>query len=243
MLFFPGINKFNDALNDEFLQRVIASAQRTLSRPKVRKAPLTGDIVKDILKACDHQSLKSIRDTLIPALCYSLLLRYNELSNLSCAHISAESDHYKFFIPIAKNDQLRSGRSLFLSKSTDRDSVSRLLDLYLKKANLSLGSNHFLICPLRLDSASGQSVAIDRPISYTVCREIIKNSVTELGLDPSLYSTHSARAGGATDLAPHTTQLELQTAGRWNDPRSFNHYVEIPLERRLTMSRLLSLDK
>ena len=240
--FFPGINKLNDSLNDEFLSRLIASGQRALSRPKVRKFPLTGDVVKDILRTCDRQSLKSLRDTLVPALCYSLLLRYNELSNLSCAHVKAERDHFCFTIPIAKNDQLRSGRSLFLSKSEGADSISQLLETYLTRANLTLGSNHFLICPLRFDSMSKQTIVLNKPLNYTVCRDIIKSAVEKLGLDPSLYSTHSARAGGATDLAPHTTQLELQTSGRWNDPRSIAHYVQIPLERRLSISRLLSLD-
>ena len=240
--FFPGINKFNDSLNDEFLSRLIASGQRALSRPKVRKAPLTGDLVKDILKACDRQSLKSIRDTLVPVLCYSLLLRYNELSNSSCAHIKAEPNHYRFTIPIAENDQLRSGRSLFLSRTEGTDATAKLLEAYLARSKLALGTNHFLLCPLRYDSLSKQTSVLNKPLSYTVCREIIKGAVEKLGLDPSLYSTHSARAGGATDLAPHTTPLELQTSGRWNDPRSITHYVDIPLERRLSISRLLSLD-
>ena len=241
--FFPGINKINDSLNDEFLQRVICSAQRSLSRPKIRKNPLTGDLIRDIVKMCDKTDLKSLRDTLVPSLCYTLLLRYSELSHLSCAHIHNATDHYHFNIPIAKNDQLRSGRSLFLSKTSDSESISKLLEIYMSKANLRLGSNHFLICPLRFDSVTKINKVLNTPLSYTICREIIKNSVDKLGLDSSLYATHSARAGGATDLAPHATQLELQTAGRWNDPRSIGHYVEIPLDRRLELSRCLSSDK
>ena len=130
-----------------------------------------------------------------------------------------------------------------MSKTSSVDSVSKLLDLYMSKANLSFGSNHFLICPLRYDSVKKQNIVINKSISYSICREIIKESVDRLGLDASLYSTHSARAGGATDLAPHSTQLELQVSGRWNDPRSISHYVEIPLERRLSLSRVLSMDQ
>ena len=240
--FFPGINKYNDSLNDEFLQRIATSAKRDLSKPKIRKAPLTGDLVKDIIKKCDFNSLKSLRDTLVPALCYSLLLRYNELSNITCNNIFEESSHYRFTIPFAKNDQLRSGRDLFLSKSSNSDSISNILGKYLIKANLVLGKNHFLMCQLRFDAVSNSNVVLNKPLSYSVCREIIKSSVTSLGLDSKLYSTHSGRAGGATDLAPHATQLELQTAGRWNDPRSFNNYVQIPLERRLELSRHLVAD-
>ena len=47
--FIPGINRSTDSLNDDFLHRVINSAQRALSKPKIRKKPLTGDILKDIL--------------------------------------------------------------------------------------------------------------------------------------------------------------------------------------------------
>ena len=231
--FFPGINKYNDSLNDEFLQRIVCSAQRELSRPKIRKVPLTGDLVRDLIRQSDLNCLKNLRDTLVPALCYSLLLRYNELSNITCSNIFEEPSHYRFFIPFAKNDQLRSGRDLFLSKSQNPDSVSSIFGKYLTKANLSLGSNHFLMCQLRYDAEKRSNIILNKPMSYSNCRDIIKDAVKSIGLDPNLYSTHSARAGGATDLASHATPLELQTAGRWNDPRLFDNYVQIPIERRL----------
>ena len=89
-----------------------------MAKPKNRKAPLTGDIMKDMIKTCDTNDLKSLRDILVPALSYSLLLRYNNLSHITCGHITEATDHYKIVIPMAKNDQLRSGRILILSKST-----------------------------------------------------------------------------------------------------------------------------
>ena len=240
--FIPGVNRANDSLNDDFLHRVINSAQRALSKPKSRKKPLTGDIFKDILlylKPCD---LKSCRDTLVPCLAYTLLLRYDELSHINCSHISETPDYYLFRIPSAKNDQLRGGRETFLPKTEGRFSVSNLFEKYLSMAKLGIGMNHFLLCQIRYDSVRKESNVLNGILSYSSCRDIIKTAISAIGLDPSSYAMHSARSGGATDLAAHATPHELQQAGRWNDPRSIGHYVEIPIQRRLHLAKALRLD-
>ena len=239
--FIPGINKMNDSLNDEFLHKVINSAQRALAKPKNRKKPLTGDLVKDIILNSKLDNLKSLRDTLVPALSYSLLMRYDELSHINCLHISEFENHYQFNIPSSKNDQLRGGRIVYLYKTTEATSVAQILKKYLNLSGLSLSTDHFLICAIRFDPLTKSNVLMNKPISYTCCREIIKEAIKNIGLDASAFSTHSARAGGATDLAPHVSQRELQISGRWNDPRSLGNYVETPLERRLEMSRLLAI--
>ena len=90
--FIPGINKFNDPLQDEFLSKVSNSAQRALSKPIIRKSPLTGDLVKNIILNAPLDSLTNIRDCLIPVLAYSLLLRHDEMSHVSCSHITISDE-------------------------------------------------------------------------------------------------------------------------------------------------------
>ena len=67
---------------------------------------------------------------------------------------------------------------------------------------------------------------------------IVKRSIARLGLDPKLYGTHSCRAGGATDLAPKVSVMELLVSGRWADPRSIRHYVEIDQDERFRLNSL-----
>ena len=86
--FVPGIKKNNDPLDDLFLSRIINSAQRGLSKAITRKKPLSGELLKDIIANSNLESLTGLRNCLIPALAYSLLLRHDELSHINCAHIS-----------------------------------------------------------------------------------------------------------------------------------------------------------
>ena len=130
--FIPGINKMNDTLSDEFLRKVINSAKRHLAKPKKRKSPLTGDILRDIIELSDTNNLISLRDTLIPALAYSLLLRFDELSHICCSHIEEKIEFFSFTIPTSKNDQLRGGRILYLAKTSGKYSVSEMLSKYLR---------------------------------------------------------------------------------------------------------------
>ena len=60
-----------------------------------------------------------------------------------------------------------------------------------------------------------------------------------MNLDPNEYGTHSCRSGGASALAPHVTEHELLTTGRWKDSRSIRSYVEMSDVSRLSISEML----
>ena len=44
--FIPGINKWNDPLNDDFLGKVVSGIQRNSDSAKNQKRPFTGDIIR-----------------------------------------------------------------------------------------------------------------------------------------------------------------------------------------------------
>ena len=110
------------------------------------------------------------------------------------------------------------------------------------EANLGLDKNHFLLFQIRYDSVSKKNTVLNAILSYSSCREIVKTAISAIGLHSGSYAMHSARSGGATDLAVHATTHEMQLTGRWNDPRSIGHYVETPIQRRLHLAKALSLD-
>ena len=114
-----------------------------------------------------------------------------------------------------------------------------LLESYLRKVNLKLGENHFIFFPLK---KSGENISKSNKIlSYSSYRDIVIKLIKRIGLDPKDYGTHSLRSGGATQLAPNVTELELLTTGRWRDARSIRSYVEMTDSSHLEISNILQL--
>ena len=116
--FVPGLNKFNDPLDDNITKRVFESALRSIKPGRNMKAPLTTDLIKRIIDALEESpSLKQIRNATIISLAHNLLLRHDEISHLSCAHVSDSGDHFKIRIISSKTDTLRNGKDVLLAKT------------------------------------------------------------------------------------------------------------------------------
>ena len=195
------------------------------------KAPLTSEIIDGIFKSlAGMPSLAELRDATIVVLAFNLLLRHDEVSHMSCSHLTEVGGNVKVRIPSSKTDTLRNGKFMWLAGGR----ATVLLKKYLKAAHLSFGDNHFLFGPL---VASGQGQRVDNSIlAYNTFREILKKQLEKQGVDAKLFGFHSCRSGGATAMAAVATPFEVMTAGRWKDQRSLAHYVEVPVERRLQLS-------
>ena len=240
--FVPGISQYNDPLDEKFVKRVYECALRTVVPVRNMKAPLSKDIIKGIFDNLSPlATLKEVRDASIICLAFSLLLRHDEVSHLSCSHISSLGNGFKIKIISSKTDKLRAGRDVFLAKTEGTYSTFNLFSRYLSLAKLSLGQNHFVFGPLVSDTEKGCHV-LNQKLSYSSYRLILKSTLESVGVDSKLFGFHSCRSGGATDLASSVTPYELMTAGRWKDQRSLAHYVDIPQSRRLEWSKELQSD-
>ena len=75
---------------------------------------------------------------------------------------------------------------------------------------------------LRVDSAAAgdplfRDPATNKPITYAVLNKLIKELMASVGEDPTLYSTHSLRIGGASALfAQGANETVIRTMGRWS---------------------------
>jgi hypothetical protein len=234
--FFPGVSGVNDPLKDDFLNKIVDSSQRNIDSKKNQKLPFSADMIKKMMDLDINETLENLRNALIPALGFSLLLRHDELSHISLAHMTLCKEGIKFLIPSSKTDVFRNGRFVFLARQSGQISVFDLLMKFISKADLKIGENKFLFCEIRKIQ---DEVVLDgsRKLSYSKFLEIIRNKAVEIGLNPNLYGTHSNRSGGATTLASRVTPFELMVSGRWADPRSINNYVEIDKERRFDISK------
>ena len=183
-------------------------------------------------------TLEELRNALVPSLSFSLVLRNDELIHLTCDNLIPSDEGLKFRILSSKTDVYRKGKMLFLAKQSGPYSVFNLLMAYMKKGNLKIGEKKFLLGKI-IGLQSPSSIDGSSCISYAKCRDIIKEKVKSIGLDPNLYGTHSCRSGAATILASRVTPFELLVSGRWADARSLNNYVEIAENRRFQISENL----
>ena len=72
--------------------------------------------------------------------------------------------------------------------------------------------------------------------------ELIKETLSAIGIDSKGFSTHSLRAGGATFIAKNLPRSDgsdrlLTLHGRWRSEQAKNMYVKEPLESRLQLTR------
>ena len=94
--------------------------------------------------------------------------------------------------------------------------------------------------------AEQSNKATNKPISYTRCREIAKETLAAAGENPEYYSTHSLRAGGATAIAeslkgmPDGGRLP-RLQGRWKTDSSKDMYIKDSLNSRLSVTKSLKL--
>ena len=120
------------------------------------------------------------------------------------------------------------------SQKMFKRNISVHVKRYLSDSNLKIGENHFLFFPFK--KVGNVLKNQNKILSYSSFLDIVKSLVTKIGLDPSIYGTHSLRSGGATDLAPNISELELLTSGRWSDSRSIRSYVELSDSHRFEIN-------
>ena len=234
--FFPGAPK----LDDPFLSRIVLSAKKNCVSTKRQKEPLSKEMLRKILDLSPNPSLLEVRDALLPAISYTLLLRNDELRHLNCKNISLKPAGFEFRIDSSKTDVFRRGKTLYMAHHDGELSVSKLLQKYLRMARLEMGSNNFLFGEIKSDN-EGDYVDGKTQIPYQRCLSIFRRHIESQGADPSKFGTHSARSGGATSLATEVSSFELMVSGRWADPRSIRNYVLVPEQRRFAISRYLAI--
>ena len=134
--FVPGMTAYNDPLDERIVKRVLESALRAVQPNRNPKTPLSKDIIDRLFIQVQKSSdLVEIRNAVVIALAFALLLRHDEISHLSCAHLEKVGKNVKVRILSSKTDSLKNGRDMWLAEGR----TSRLLDCYLARANLRFG--------------------------------------------------------------------------------------------------------
>ena len=97
--FIPGVNNWNNPMNDDFLSKIVSSSNRRPSGPKNQKKPIKGEMILHMLRISNLDCLVELRNCLIVLFAFCLLLRHDELSHVTLNHIEDTEEGYKILIP------------------------------------------------------------------------------------------------------------------------------------------------
>ena len=234
-------------LDSEFCKNIIESAKRIKSKPVAKKKPFSSQIIKDILNAYNKEgsNLKDIRIAALSSLAFAGFFRFNELCNIAPNHIEFHSQYIKIFVPRGKTDVYREGNYVYISASESQYCPVSVLRQYMNLAGIQDNSNLPLFRPLVFHKSNSSYTPRDGKMSYSSCREILRDSLKQLGYNPDDYGLHSLRSGGITSVVRNScnpvSERLLKVHGRWKTDPAKDMYVEESLDNRLQVTKFLRL--
>ncbi|TCP41258.1 tyrosine-type recombinase/integrase [Rhodovulum marinum] len=185
------------------------------ARPKQAKG-LTRDFLERFLEV-QPDTPWGLRNRAMLSLGYDLLTRRSELVALRTDDVVWRSDGtLRVLIRRSKADPFGEGRIAFSSRRS-----ADLLEEWLAFRGMEITP---LFCAIY------QEKPIDRALSTTTVKRLIKSSARDAGLDASVvgeFSGHSMRVGAAQDLlrAGHDTAA-IMRAGGWKSVNVLARYLE-----------------
>ncbi len=186
-----------------------------LGRPKQAKG-LTREFLEKFL-GVQPDTPWGLRNRAMLSLGYDLLTRRSELVALRTEDVVWRSDGtLRVLIRRSKADPFGNGRTAFTSRRS-----AKLLEEWLEFRGLGIEP---LFCAIY------QGKAIDRALSVTTVKRIIKTAASRAGYDASVvgaFSGHSMRVGAAQDLlcAGYDT-VAIMRAGGWKSVNVLARYLE-----------------
>ena len=165
------------------------------------------------------KTLAGLRDSAMIRLMSDCLVRISEV-----VAVNIEDVKSTLAIHSSKTDQEGKGESLSIG-----DPTHKAINKYCDAGEIESGA---LFRRIR----SGQHITSER-LSVMSARRIIKKWAKAAGIE-GFISGHSRRVGTAVSLAQSgATLVDMQTAGRWGDPKMPAHYARAELTERDAVAR------
>ena len=209
--------QLEDPTYDEDINLTFRRIQRAKhTRPKQAKGMTREYLVRFLDVQPDN--LWGIRNRAMLSLGYELLARRSELVALTINDLEFLSDGTsRVIIRRSKSDPFGEGRIAFTSKVT-----AKALHDWLEWRGPDIT---YLFCPIY------QGRAVDRDLSTTTVKRLVKSAAKAAGLEKDVidtFSGHSLRVGGAQDLlcAGYDTAA-IMRAGGWKSINTLGRYLEM----------------
>jgi hypothetical protein len=168
---------------------------RILSKPSVKKEPITSDIIKTVLQKFKPDNVPNLRICCLMLLGYAAFLRYNELAQIKANHLQLFSSHVEVVIESSKTD-IYIQRNTIVNARTNREYCPvASLEKYLKRANISLSLDEFIFKSLSyLKSKNIHMLSItNNPLSYARAGELLLSALSDVGLDKKKLGLQSQK--------------------------------------------------
>ena len=153
----------------------------------------------------------------------------------------------KIVIPKAKNDQVREGHILYISRMDSYFCTIRWVEQYLRDTNPGKTKDSFLICPLA-KTRRGHNAIGNRPINYTTVNDDFHRFIAPVcqrigtGESSRSYGLYSLRSGGAsTAINNGVSERLVGKHGRWKSGYTRDRYLKDDKRSRLSVTRAMSL--
>jgi hypothetical protein len=193
---------------------------KTAVRPRL---PFTRKHVRRFMDAARRsESLKTWRAAVILALSFQEFLRFSEAAFLRLEDLEVDKDGVHFRVKKAKNHRTGFEGCVPVRRDNPYCVGNFVLEFMEKWVKWSPGMSGAL-CSKIVDAGKRFSL---KQCSYSVLHNACKDIIVEVGLDPNLYSTHSAKRGGASAAAAAgLSSAEITALGRWRSAKTGVLYV------------------
>jgi site-specific recombinase XerD len=198
----------------ETTMRGIRRDQRGM--PSARKQAACGDVLRDMLRAIEGDSIRSVRDRALLAIGMGGALRRSELVGIDLVHLTRTPKGFEIHLPSSKTDQEGKG-ALVVIPDRDRIAPVKLLDRWLEAAGIAEGPVFRKLTPQGRLTAKRMS---DRGVAI-----VVQQRAAAAGYDPKLFGGHSLRAGFLTEagrqganvfrMKDHSRHRSLETVSEY----------------------------
>ena len=224
------------------VKATLEGLRRILAKPKVRKEPVTADMLKAMVEAAGPApSLTEVRLLAVCLVAYAGFMRCDELLKLRGSDVTFNAEGMVVKIESSKTDQYREGASLVIARTGQVTCPVAMMECYCRMGEVDHTSQAKLFRGIA-STKSGEHLRKNGGLSYTRLRELLLGKVAQLGFDPVLFGMHSLRAGGATAAANAGVEDRLfKRHGRWKSESAKDGYVKDSLKCRLKVSKGLGI--
>lgn len=181
-----------DPTKEELTRSVLRGIRRRYGRPLKQAAPLTREILFEILEVIP-EDLKGLRDRALLLIGFAGGFRRSELVGLEFDDVSNEEEGLVLTIRRSKTDQIGNGRKIGVPFARGRHCPVKALRAWIKVASIEIG-------PI-FRSINRQGVISSNALSNQAVSLVIKERLRSAGLDPSGFAGHSLRSGFVTSAA------------------------------------------
>lgn len=199
----------------EAVRATVRGIRRTIGTRQARKAPATAETVRKMVRKAPDD-LAGLRDRALILLGFAAALRRSELVALDVADLERAPDGIVLHVRRSKTDQDGAGQEIAVPRGS-KLKPCEALDAWLATARITSGP---VFRPVNKGGAISGERLTDRSVA-----DIVKRYAAAAGLDATLFSGHSLRAGFVTSaLAAGADVLKVMHVTRHTQVTTLQKY-------------------